>query len=121
MSANGFDSEEEITRNFGARSSANIRHAAGQLPGSELETLGRLMAGQARADRKIEALTLDVQTLTREVHQTGKTVQADRGALAHETAKHSSNRMAALMGALFTLYEITSPYLREIWRQVFHR
>ncbi len=93
--------------------------AVSQPPESdELHTLGLLMAATARIETRLR----DLETLPREVHQLRNEIRDDRAALVHGASKHaanhSSNRLAALMTALFTLYEISSPYLRELWAMV---
>jgi hypothetical protein len=88
------------------------------------EALGQLMAALARQGRHISLLKRDVGTIRTEVTGLRKDTELDRGELvdgaSRKAAKHSSNRMAALMGALFTLYEVSSPYLHELVRLVRH-
>jgi len=93
--------------------------SASVAPDADLhETVGRLMAGMARLERKVDAL----RPLATEVHQLRQDIEEDRGALvtgaSKTAAKHSSNRLAILMGALFSLYEVSAPALHEIWRQI---
>jgi hypothetical protein len=81
----------------------------------ELHTLGLVMAATARIETRLR----DLETLPSEVRALRAEIRDDRDALVHGASKHaanhSSNRLAALMTALFTLYELSSPYLRELW------
>jgi hypothetical protein len=80
--------------------------------------LGQLMGAVARLERKVDAL----MPLRSEVHQIRRDVELDRGELvsgaSSMAARHSSNRMAALVTSLFALYELASPFLREIWKAI---
>ena len=38
-----------------------------------------------------------------------------------KAATHTSNRLAALLGALAILYTEAAPVLHALWRQIFHR
>lgn len=102
----------------GARASKVLRTASSQPPeaGDVHELLGQMMAGLARLERKVDELL----PLRREVHQLRRDVELDRKALVNgassKAAKHSSNRMAVLVGALFAAYEAASPVLHEIWK-----
>lgn len=88
------------------------------------EALGQVMAVLARQGRHVSLLKRDVALVRTEVTGLRKDLEEDRDELVNgaskKAAKHSSNRMAALMGALFTLYEISSPYLHELVRLVRH-
>ncbi len=92
-------------------------HSAPKLQDDEVETLGLVMGGLA-------SLKTDVQTLGSEVAALRRDIELDRRALVHgastKAAAHTSNRMAALMGALFTVYEIAAPYWPGI-RGMFHK
>lgn len=65
----------------------------------------------------LTALRTDFDVLAREVRQSQRAAPAT----IQTSAKQASNRMAALVTALFTLYEVTSPWVREFIRQVMHR
>lgn len=75
--------------------------------------LGKVMARAARTDRKVTTLASDFAELRRELAE-------DRGELvkgaSRSAAKHSSNRLAVIMAALFSLYEVTAPYVHDIWK-----
>ena len=98
------------------------------LPDDVHEALGVLMGAVARHGRHLDGIKRDLGTMKTEVIGMRKDIELDRGALvqdashqaATKAAKHSSNRMAALMGTLFTLYEMTSPYIHELWRWLHH-
>jgi len=84
------------------------------------EALGQLMAGTARNGRHIATLKRDYGVLRTEIVGMRKDLEQDRGVLVDASskaaAKRTSNRTAALMGTLFTVYELLSPYLHELWR-----
>lgn len=83
-------------------------------------TCTALQASCSALDTKIAALA----TLPSEVSALRRDVDEDRKDLVHDSSKsaatHTSNRMAALLGALFTVYEIASPYFHGIW-SMFHK
>ena len=87
----------------------------------ELHTLGLVMAATARIETRLR----DLETLPSEVRLLREEIAKDRKELVHGASKHaanhSSNRMAALMGALFTLYEVSAPYLRDLWHMLVHK
>lgn len=107
--------DEETTR-AGLRPPLRVVSAPPQA--DELETLGQLMAAVAR----LETGVAELKTLPSEVRMLRDEIRQDRDALvhgaSHQAATHSSNRMAALMGALFTLYEVAAPYLHDLWRLI---
>jgi hypothetical protein len=80
--------------------------------------LGQMMASQARIERGQQDILLQLGTLTREQSQLRKDIEKDREELirgaSRKAATHSSNRLAVLMGGLFTLWEVASPYLHEL-------
>lgn len=92
------------------------------LPADPDAAFGAIAAELGKLTRQVGSLRRDYGTVTRELTQLRKDIELDRGALvagaSSQAAKHSSNRTAALMGTLFTLYEISSPYLHELWRLV---
>jgi hypothetical protein len=110
------NSWEEDTRPDLLRHSLKQR-AAAVTPADDDSTLGMLMRQTVNNTNAVEALRTDFDVLSREVRQhtraTPESIQV--------SAKHASNRMAALMAALFTIYEATSPFVRELIRQVTHR
>jgi hypothetical protein len=91
------------------------------------ELVGQLMAAaskNAQSAARIERKVDELMPFARDVLQMRRDWDQDRDKLVHgastKAAEHSSNRMAALLGTLFTLYELSSPYLREVWR-MFHK
>lgn len=112
---------DEDTRPQGLLRPSLQQRAAESVPPDDDSTLGMLMRQTVQNTAAIQAMKADMTTLVREwrVHQKG--IDEDRPVLASDSAKHASNRIAVLMGSLFTLYEVTAPYLREVFRQVFHR
>ena len=94
-------------------------------PGDDVhEYLGQIMGATARTGRKVDDLTIQIGTLSREVSGLRADIEQDRRALVHGAASkastHTSNRMAGLLGALFLLYTEAAPYLHELWKMV-HR
>lgn len=91
-------------------------------PPDTLVDLGQIMRGVAKLQTDVadlKPLRTEVRGLRTDLDTLRDDLKADQDALVHgasrRAANHSSNRMAALMGALFTLYEITSPYVRELF------
>lgn len=111
---------EEDTRPGLLRHSLATRVQQSEPPDDDT-TLGMLMRQTVSNTAEIQGLRTDVSTLMREIRQHAKGLDEDRPVLAQDSAKHASNRLAVLMGSLFTLYEISQPYLRELWRQIVHR
>ncbi len=90
-------------------------------PPDPLVDLGQIMRGVARLQTDVAALRplpAEVRVIRQELELLRDDLKEDRAELVHGASKraanHSSNRMAALMGALFTLYEVTSPYVRDL-------
>lgn len=102
------------------RPSLNERASASTNPEDD-ETLGLLMRQTVQNTAAIEGLRTSFDTLSREVRQHSRGIESDRPILAKDASKAASNRLAVIMGALFTVYEVTAPYVREIWRQLVHR
>jgi hypothetical protein len=117
--------DEENTRPDLAQPPLLRRSLSLQAQASKVEdddsTLGMLMRQTVNNTRAIEELHTSINTLSREVRQQTRGIESDRPILAKDAAKSSSNRLAVMMGALFTVYEVTAPYVREIWRQLVHR
>ena len=80
------------------------------------ELLGKLMRRTAQLETKVDALA----TLPSEVRSLRDEIREDRGALVKgasvHAAKRAGNRLAVLMTGVFTLYELTAPMLRALWR-----
>ncbi|MDE1994795.1 MAG: hypothetical protein KGI75_19990 [Rhizobiaceae bacterium] len=83
----------------------------------EDSVLGKVMRQTADNTAALNGLRTDFDVLAREVRQSQRAAPAT----IDSSAKQASNRMAALMTALFTIYEVTSPWVRELTRQVTHR
>lgn len=83
----------------------------------ELADLGKMMRQTADNTTAVQALRVDFDVLAREVRQSARAAPDT----IHSTAKQASNRIAILMGSLFTVYEVTAPWVREFVRQVLHR
>jgi hypothetical protein len=115
----GFN-DEEITKSFGSK--PKLRAVDTVPPGedgpNELVDLGMLLRATNANTAAIHGLTVQVGTLSREVSQHGKTLDDGRGELVKDAsksaAKHTSNRMGALIGALVVLWEVASPYIHQL-------
>lgn len=114
------DDDDERTRPDLLRPSLLLRSEESE-PEDDDSTVGMLMRQTVNNTNAIKSLQLELRVLTREIHQGTLAAAEDRSSIAAGSAKHASNRLAMLLGGLFSLYEISSPYLREIWRQVVHR
>lgn len=115
-----FSDEEEITRG-GLLRSKPLRVVESDPPADDADVrMGQLMGAIGRLQTDVNNL----KTLPAEVRALRRDLELDRDALVHGASKraanHSSNRMAALMGALFTLYELAAPALHELVRW-FHK
>lgn len=91
------------------------------------EALGQIMAAVQASNARTANMVAEFQTLSREVGQLARVTEDHRKA-ADDAAKkagttaatHTSNRLAVLMGALVTLYEIAAPALHELWKGLGH-
>lgn len=87
--------------------------------------LGKMMAALAKNDRVMRELQAAHETLTREVGGLRRDIDKDREALVQgastRAAAHSSNRLAVMMGGLFTLWEVASPYVAELLKAMHHQ
>lgn len=92
------------------------------LPDDVHEAQGVLMAAIARHGRHLDNMKRELGMIRTEVTGMRKDLELDRGELvagaSHSAAKRASNRVGVLMGGLFGLYEVTAPYLHELWRLV---
>lgn len=87
-------------------------------PNDPMQVLGKVMASQAIVQR-------DVETLAREVRQLRKDIEdarAEHGGIVNDAtrsaARHGGNRSAALVAALFALWEVAGPVLHEVSKLV---
>lgn len=92
---------------------------AGQtrVPESLEEIIGALMATTAENTRVIEALAVQVGSLTGKLDAHSEASEHRKTEIKDATTKaavHGSNRLALLMGALITVYEIAAPFLHEM-------
>lgn len=104
--------DEPITRAGLNRHTPPLRVVESDPPASDADVrMGQLMGAIGRLQTDVDAL----KTLPAEVRALRRDLELDRDALVHGASKraatHSSNRMAALLGALFTVYEVAAPYL----------
>ena len=85
---------------------------------SELVDLGMVLRATQANTTAINGLSVQLGTLTREVAQHGKAIEEGRGELVADAsksaAKHTSNRMGALVGALVVAWEFASPYIHQL-------
>ncbi len=109
-----FTGEEEATK---GGTPARVVRMVPQLSSDLHEAMGQVMAETVRQGRRVDAFEEKIDDVLAElkrrqpelVHSVSKT-----------SAAHTSNRMAALLGALFVLYTEAAPYLHELWKMV-HR
>ena len=109
--------ESEDTRRFRlVRSQSELP----KLSDDTHEALGQIMAEVAKGARAMGELRQLIEVQARELGGLRRDIELDRTALvrgaSHRAAARSSNRMAALLGTLFVLYEQAAPILRELWR-----
>jgi hypothetical protein len=121
----GFGKDEEITKRFG--SVPKLRAQPDTVPPDSgdsvgLVDLGMVMRATQANTAAVNELTVKFGTLEREVTQHGKTLDEGRGELVKDAsrsaAKHTSNRMGALVGALVVLWEVASPYAHQLVEQL---
>jgi hypothetical protein len=85
------------------------------------ELVGSLMAASAEQSRVIEGLSTAVGSLTGKLDGYLESSESRKKEIKEATTKattHGSNRLALLMGAFLTLYEIASPMLHELAKWV---
>ncbi len=117
---NVFPPAERPTR---ADSSAALRAVApvNEEPASLEELVGKLMRKTAANTEVLEALNVQIGTLTGKltahIEDSGKRHE-DIKAVTTQAAAHGSNRLALLLGALVTIYEIAAPALHELAKWV---
>jgi hypothetical protein len=90
-------------------------------PKSLEEIVGALMATTAENTRVIEALAVAVGSLTGKLDAHAEASETRKTEITEATTKaaaHGSNRLALLMGALITVYEVASPFLHEMAKWV---
>ena len=104
---------EEDTRPRLLRPSLQQRVLSSPPPADDDSTLGMLMRQTVTNTNAVQSLRTDLEVLGREVRQSVRAAPET----IHSSAKHASNRVAGLMTGLFTLYEISSPYVRAAWEQ----
>lgn len=119
------DEAEAVTAGGTPRSKGLLRVASeSDAPApDEAQLLGQVLAACARNEQATNSLALQVGTLTRELTQHRRDLDESHNARV-SAAKHAStttsNRMAALLGALFVLWETAAPMLHELYKMV-HR
>lgn len=95
--------------------------AAVTAPKSTDELIGELMAATAQNTKVIEALAVQVGSLDGKWKAHAEASEKRKTEIKEATTKaaaHGSNRLALLMGALITVYEIASPFLHEMAKWV---
>lgn len=90
--------------------------------GDTHELVGKLLAETIQLRAGHNQLVTQLQLNTAEISQLRRDLELDRKELVHSSARgaatHTSNRMAALLGALFVVYEQAAPYLAQLWHWV---
>lgn len=90
-------------------------------PKSLEEIVGELMAATAQNTAVIEALAVQIGSLDGKWKAHAEQSEKRKTEIKEATTKaaaHGSNRLALLMGALITVYEIASPFLHEMAKWV---
>lgn len=90
-------------------------------PASLDELVGQLMGTVAQQTKVIEALAVAVGTLTGKLEEHIAAAAEHKDEIKDVTTKaaaHGSNRLALLLGALVTVYEIAAPVLHEMAKWV---
>lgn len=89
--------------------------------------LGQIMAAVQANNARTANMVVEFQTLSREVGALARATDEHRKGVDDAAKKagttaatHTSNRLAVLMGALVTLYEVASPALHELWKGLGH-
>ncbi len=108
-----FSDEEPVTRTGRHRPLRAVEEVQSDDP---QVLLGLIM----RDVSKLKVDVGDLKTLHSEVRSLRDELQLDRGALVKgasvHAAKRAGNRLAVIMTGVFTLYELTAPMLRALWR-----
>lgn len=84
------------------------------------EALGQVMVETVKLGRRVDGLAQQIETQARELNGARRDIELDRRALvrgaSRSAATRAGNRVAALMGTLFIVYEQAAPFLRALWR-----
>lgn len=122
MSGDGFTQAERVTR--GDSSALRVVSPVSDAPPASLEELvGKLMAATEQNTRVVEALSVQIGVLGVKLDdhlQLANEQHEDLKVVTTKAAAHGSNRLALLLGALVTIYEIAAPALHELAQWV-HR
>lgn len=111
-----FAPEEEPTN-----PSVKLRAVESVPPKSLEELVGELMAATAKNTATVRSLAVEVGTLSRELGAHTREAQDRSSKLSEVTKKaatQGSNRLAMLLTALVTVYEISAPALHELARWI---
>lgn len=106
MANAGQFSEEETTR---GGTPSKVSRTVPPLSEDLHEAMGQLMTEVVRQGRRVDEFGTRLDDALRSASD-------ERPELVRRTAGHTSNRMAALLGALFVLYTEAAPVLHELWR-----
>lgn len=86
---------------------------------AELVDLGMVMRATQANTAAVNAMRVELGTLSREVTQHSKALSEGSAELAasasHSAARHTSNRMGALFGALVVIWEFAAPYVHQLF------
>lgn len=112
--SSAFAEQEETTRGGVPRA---VPRAVPPLSEDLHEAMGQVMAETVRQGRRVDEFGEQLKQVLAELKR-------ERPELVHSAssraATHTSNRMAALLGALAVLYTEAAPFLHELWRSL-HR
>lgn len=101
--------------------SSRLRAVESAEPRTTDELLGQVMAATAEHTKVLEALSVQLGDLTRRFEEHSDASIARKDEIKEATTKaasHGSNRLALLLGALVTIYEIAAPALHELAKWV---
>lgn len=90
-------------------------------PATLEELVGQLMGTTAENTKVLEALNVQIGTLTGKLTEhiaAAGEQHEDLKQVTTKAAAHGSNRLALLLGALVTIYEIAAPALHELAKLV---
>ena len=117
----GAFADEETTR---AGVPKLVPRAVPPLSSDVHEAIGQLMAETVAQGRRVDVLVVTVDGFENMLLTTLAKLERDREGIVHtastKAATHTSNRLAALLGALAILYTEAAPILHELWRSL-HR
>jgi hypothetical protein len=83
-----------------------------------LQMIGKLMAAQAVTQRDVGLALSEIRLLRRDLQDDRDSRKGIVHDATHAAARHGGNRSAAIVTALFALYEVSAPILHELSKLV---